>query len=335
LDLALSWQICKTKTFSNHIRCPVTNPSPDKLSFRARFIDNAGPGTGIVFMLLGMVMFSLNDTMGKMLVATYSIGQVLLIRSSMALIILSPFLWRQGFKSLVQVEQPRLQAFRVGLSTFEVFCFYYAVTYFPLADVMTWWLACPIYIAALSPFILGEHVGWRRWTAIIIGFIGVVIALDPSGTTTMSWAIVVSIIGPMAFALFIMTGRSLRATPDITLVFWQIVGAWIAGVIIAPFDWVSPTWPDLWLSGQLGIVAMLAHILVNRALKLADANTVAPLQYTLLFWAIVFGYVFFGDIPKWPMMIGAALIIAAGIFIVWRERALKRQTVAPVAPTDI
>ena len=80
---------------------------------------------------------------------------------------------------------------------------------------------------------------------------------------------------------------------------------------------------------------MLAHILVNRALKLADANTVAPLQYTLLFWAIVFGYIFFGDIPKWPMIIGAALIIAAGIFIVWRERALKRETNAPVAPIDI
>ena len=324
-----------TKITTNHLRCLVTKSSSEKITFRARFIDNAGPGTGIVLMLLGMVMFSLNDTMGKMLVATYSIGQVLLIRSCMALIILSPFLWKQGFRTLVQVEQPRLQAFRVGLSTFEVFCFYYAVTYFPLADVMTWWLACPIYIAALSPFILGEHVGWRRWTAIIIGFIGVVIALNPSGTTTMSWAIIVSIIGPMAFALFIMTGRSLRATPDITLVFWQIVGAWIAGLIIAPFDWVSPTPADLWLLGQLGIVAMLAHILVNRALKLADANTVAPLQYTLLFWAVVFGYVFFGDVPKWPMIIGAALIIAAGIFIVWREHILKKQTATPVAPTDI
>ena len=310
----------------------MTKPIPNNSSFRSRYIDNAGPGTGIILMLLGMVMFSLNDTMGKMLVTTYSIGQVLLIRSSMALIILSPFLWKQGFKTLVAIEQPRLQAFRVGLSTFEVFCFYYAVTYFPLADVMTWWLASPIYIAALSPFILGEHVGWRRWTAIIIGFIGVIIALNPSGTHTLSWAIVVSIIGPMAFAIFIMTGRSLRATPDVTLVFWQIVGAWIAGLVIAPFDWVNPTPADLWLLGQLGIVAMLAHILVNRALKLADANTVAPLQYTLLFWAVVFGYLFFGDIPKWPMIIGAALIIAAGIFIVLREQALKRQT---VVPTDV
>eukprot|EP01035_Chromulina_nebulosa_P043387 gene43387-58762_t len=101
-DLAIASQICKTNEGSNDFRCPVTEPSSKLASFKDRYIDNAGPGTGIVLMLLGMLMFSLNDTMGKMLVATYSIGQVLLIRSGMALIILSPFLWKQGFKTLVQ-----------------------------------------------------------------------------------------------------------------------------------------------------------------------------------------------------------------------------------------
>jgi drug/metabolite transporter (DMT)-like permease len=282
------------------------------------------PGLGIALMLLGMLMFSLNDTMGKMLVATYSIGQVLLIRSLAALFILAPFLWCQGLPSLVRIDRPWLQALRVALSTFEVFCFYYAVIYYPLADVMTWWLACPIYIAALSPFLLGEKVGWRRWTAIAIGFAGVVIALQPA-TRTIDIAMLVSIIGPLAFAIFIIAGRSLRATPDITLVFWQIIGAGIAGIAIAPFDWTPLTAKDTMLLGLLGIVAMLAHVLVNRALKLADAATTAPLQYTLLFWAIVFGWVFFGDIPNGPMILGASLIVASGIFIVWREQVLKRQ----------
>jgi drug/metabolite transporter (DMT)-like permease len=282
------------------------------------------PGLGIALMLMGMLMFSLNDTMGKMLVATYSIGQVLLIRSLAALFILAPFLWCQGLPSLVRIDRPWLQALRVALSTFEVFCFYYAVIYYPLADVMTWWLACPIYIAALSPFLLGEKVGWRRWTAIAIGFAGVVIALQPA-TRTIDIAMLVSIIGPLAFAIFIIAGRSLRATPDITLVFWQIIGAGIAGIAIAPFDWTPLTAKDTMLLGLLGIVAMLAHVLVNRALKLADAATTAPLQYTLLFWAIVFGWVFFGDIPNGPMILGASLIVASGIFIVWREQALKRQ----------
>lgn len=281
-----------------------------------------GPRAGIVLMLLGMLMFSLNDAMGKMLVSTYSVGQVLFIRSIAALLVLAPFLVRQGRKHLFQVERPWMQFLRVCLSTFEVFCFYFAVSYYPLADVMTFWLACPIYVAALAPILLGEHVGWRRWSAIIVGFIGVVVALQPAGRD-LGPATIVSIIGPLAFAAFIVAGRSLRGTPDTTLVFWQIIAALVAGVVISPFTWVTPTLADTALLGLLGIVAMAAHVLVNRSLKLADASTLAPLQYTLLFWAVIFGFVFFGDVPGVPVYVGAALIVAAGIFIVLRERALK------------
>lgn len=134
---------------------------------------------GPLIMLLGMVMFALNDAMGKWLVSSYGLGQVVLLRSLAALVILLPFLFFQGFGSLLKVERPGMQALRVFCSTAEVFCFYYAVMYLPLADVMTYWLAAPIYVAAASPVLLGEKVGWRRWTAIGIGFIGVVITLEP------------------------------------------------------------------------------------------------------------------------------------------------------------
>jgi drug/metabolite transporter (DMT)-like permease len=289
-----------------------------------RRIAAGGARTGILLMLAGMLMFSLNDAMGKMLVSTYSIGQVLLIRSVAALIVLAPFLYRQGRAHILEVERPWLQLFRVFLSTFEVFCFYFAVSYYPLADVMTFWLACPIYVAALAPFLLGEHVGWRRWSAIVIGFIGVVIALQPAGRE-FGAATIVSIIGPVAFAAFIVSGRSLRATPDTTLVFWQIIAALVAGIVLSPFHWVTPSLTDVCLLGLLGVVAMAAHMLVNRALKLADASTLAPLQYTLLFWAVIFGFIFFGDAPNVSVYVGAALIVAAGIFIVLRERALNKK----------
>ena len=286
-----------------------------------------GSRAGILLMLLGMLMFSLNDAMGKMLVSTYSIGQVLLIRSIAALIVLAPFLYRQGPAHVMKVERPGMQFLRVALSTFEVFCFYFAVAYYPLADVMTFWLACPIYVAALAPFLLGEHVGWRRWSAIIVGFIGVVVALQPSGRE-FGPATVVSIIGPVAFAAFIIIGRSLRGTPDTTLVFWQIIAALVAGLVLTPFSFVMPTLRDTALLALLGVVAMAAHVLVNRALKLADASTLAPLQYSLLFWAIIFGWVFFGDVPGLPVYVGAALIVAAGFFIAWRERALQLKRAA-------
>ncbi|MEP7452833.1 DMT family transporter [Phyllobacterium sp. SB3] len=286
--------------------------------------ESSAARTGVLLMLLGMLMFSLNDVMGKWLVSTYSVGQVVFIRSIAALVVLAPFIWFTGPKKIVQVDRPWVQTARVILSTAEVFAFYFAVIYLPLADVMTYWLAAPIYVAAISPFILKEPVGWRRWSAIIVGFIGVVIALEPSSQALTPQA-VISIFGSVAFAFMLLLGRTLRGTPDTTLVFWQIIGAGLAGLVWIGFEWTPVTMRDLLLLGLLGIVAMLAHVLVNRALKLADAATVAPLQYTLLFWAILFGWMVFGDVPRMSMLIGSGFIIASGLFIFFREQQLKRQ----------
>lgn len=281
------------------------------------------PRLGIVLMLVGITMFSLNDTLGKWLVATYSVGQVLLIRSVAGLIVLSPAVGKAGWRSMFAVERPVLQVLRVVVSSAEVYLFYFAVVYLPLADAMTYWLAAPIYVAALSPLVLGEHVGWRRWTAIVIGFCGVLIALQPS-SATLSPAAIVSIIGSLAFAFMLLTSRLLRGTPDVTLVFWQMVGAGLLGLVTAPFGWVPTAPTDLALLGLLGVVAMLAHVCVNRALKLGDAATVVPFQYTLLFWAIVFGWLVFGDVPSFPVLLGGAIIICAGLFIFFREQKLKK-----------
>ena len=275
---------------------------------------------GIVVMLLGIFMFALNDTLGKWLVATYSVGQVLLIRSLAALVVLSPLLLRMGWRPLVAVERPGMQVLRVALSSIEVYAFYFAVIYLPLADVMTYWLAAPIYVAAMSPFLLGEKVGWRRWTAIFIGFVGVIIALEPSAATLTAPALI-SIFGSFCFAFMMLSGRALRGTPDKVLVFWQIVGAGLLGLVTAPFGWVQPSAFDLALLGGLGVVAMVAHVCVNRAMKLADAAVVAPFQYTLLFWAVVFGFIVFGDVPRPAMLLGAAVIISAGLYIFFRENS--------------
>jgi drug/metabolite transporter (DMT)-like permease len=287
--------------------------------------------TGPLIMLLGMLMFALNDAMGKWLVANYGLGQVILIRSLAALVILAPFLWKAGLLSVLSVEQPWMQFARVALSTLEVFCFYYAVMYLPLADVMTYWLAAPIYVAAASPLLLGEKVGWRRWCAIAAGFIGVIITLEPS-SAMFTLPALISIVGSGAFAFMLLSGRSLRNTPDKTLVFFQVAGAGLAGLAFAPFHWAPiSSGVDLTLLGLLGIVAMAAHMLVNRALKISDAATVAPLQYTLLLWAVVFGWMFFGDVPRLSMLVGAGLIVASGLFIFFRERQLKaRDAVSPV-----
>ncbi|KQR31852.1 DMT family transporter [Agrobacterium sp. CNPSo 3708] len=285
-------------------------------------------GLGVAVMLFGMLLFALNDAMGKFLVSTYSLGQVIAVRSIAAVIILLPIVWRAGLQKLVNVERPGLQVARVFFSTAELFCFYFAVAALPLADVMTYWLAAPIYVAALSPFLLGEKVGWRRWTAIGIGFVGVLIALKPSSASLTSAAFF-SILGSAAFAFMMLSGRQLRNTPDTVLAFWQIIGAGLAGIVailITPSGWIPiQSGFDLSLLALLGIVAMTAHVLVNRALKLADAATVAPLQYTLLLWAVIFGWLIFGDVPQLSIVIGAGLIVLSGLYIFFRENAVKRK----------
>ena len=276
---------------------------------------------GILLALLGMLMFALNDVMGKWLVATYSVGQVLLLRSLAALVVLAPLLWRSR-TVLWPLERPGLHAARVLASTLEVYAFYYAVITLPLADVMTYWLAAPIYVAALSPWLLGERVGPWRWGAILAGFVGVVVALRP-GAGEVSLAVLASLAGSAMFAFMMLSARMLRGAADGALVFWQTAGALVGGVLTARSGWVAPTPADLGLLSLLGVVAMLAHLCVARALKLADAATIAPLQYTLLLWAVVFGWAIFGDLPEAAVLAGAGLITASGLVIWLRERRAR------------
>ncbi len=274
---------------------------------------------GISMMLLGMFLFTANDALGKWLVASYSVGQVLLIRSLAALCVLLPFILAFGWRKLIALDRPGVQLARVCFSTLEVFCFYFAVRSMPLADTMTFWLAAPIYVALLAPILLRESVGALRWGAILLGFIGVVIALEPTGQG-FGWPSIVAILGSLCFALMMITGRYLRGTPDVALVFWQLLGAGLAGLLTAPIGWITPSALDWSLLALVGVVAMGAHLCVNRALKLADAGLLAPLQYTLLLWAVILGWIFFSDIPRASMLLGAGVIILGGILLWVSER---------------
>ena len=289
---------------------------------------------GILLALAGMMMFALNDTLGKWLVATYSVSQVVLLRSLAALLVLVVLMWRNRTR-LFPVQNPRLQLVRVIASTGEVACFYYAVRSLPLADVMTYWLAAPIYVAAVSPWLLGERVGPWRWGAILIGFAGVLVALQP-GAGGLSLAVVLSLIGSAAFAVMMVSARMLRGTPDLALVFWQTAGAALGAAVFAPLAWVATPAADLGLLAALGIIAMVAHLAIARALKLADAATITPLQYTLLLWAVLFGWLVFGDVPAPHLAIGAAIIVASGLVIWLREtRARRRSGPAALRPEDL
>lgn len=277
--------------------------------------------TGIALMLLACFVYSLNDALGKWLVSIYSVGQLLTIRSVAAILILLPFLMRrETLREFRAAPRPGLQFLRVALSSCESGLFYWAVSYLPLADVVTFYLASPIFVTAFSALLLREQVGWRRWTAVVVGFIGVLIAMRPSAASFTLPALI-AITGSLAFSFLMIVTRAVRGTSDFVMISTQMVGTLIVGAVLAPFGWITPSARDFSLLALLGLVAMFAHLCVNRSLRLAPASLVVPYQYTFILWAMVLGYFVFGDVPGAPLIAGAVIIVAAGIFIFRRERA--------------
>jgi drug/metabolite transporter (DMT)-like permease len=275
---------------------------------------------GIALVLAGVCMFAFGDALGKVLVASYPVSELLLLRAAVPLAILLVLIWRHR-ATLPRLERPGLQLLRMVLSTTEVAAFFVAVVYLPLADVITYYLACPIFVTALSAIVLREKVGWRRWSAVVVGFCGVLIALQPSAQT-VSWPALIALAGSFSFAVLMIVTRSLRATPDIVLAATQFAGTFSVGLVLAPFAWRAPGLPDLGLFVLAGCISIVALLCTNRSLKLAPASVVVPYQYSMIVWAVMFGYVVFGDVPSVATIVGAAIIIGAGLYIFIREQQL-------------
>ncbi len=273
---------------------------------------------GIGLMCLGILMFALNDVMGKWLMATYSVGQVLLLRSAAAILILAPFALKEGIGNILRAPRPGLQLARVAFGTLETACFYWAVASLPLVSVMTYYLAAPLWVAAIAPFLLKERLGRDQLLAVLLGFAGVLCVLQPS-RETLTLPAIIAIVGSLLFAGLMLSTRQLRGTSATSLIVWQTTGALVFGAVLSPFSWVQPSWRDFALLSLLGVVAMCAHVLVAQALRLAPAAVVSPFNYTLIVWAAVFGWLFFGEWPTPMMILGAVVIVAAGLYLLWRE----------------
>lgn len=278
---------------------------------------------GIGLMLAGIWAFSFGDALGKYIVASYPVGQLLFLRAVASLALLSPLIWRSRHEFL-RLERPGLHVLRVVLSTLEVAAFFVAVIYLPLADVITFYLAAPIFVTALSALVLREQVGWRRWCAVGVGFCGVLIAMQPSAQT-ITWPALIALGGSTCFALLMLITRSLRGASDTVLASSQFIGTLTFGALLLPFGWVTPSLPGFGLFALAGAISVSALLCVNRSLKLAPASVVVPYQYSMIVWAVMFGYLVFGDVPTMATLIGAAIIIGAGFYIFLREQALGRE----------
>ena len=198
----------------------------------------ASAALGVVLYLTGVFLFALNDALGKWLVADYGVGQLMFVRSIGSAFVLAPMALALK-PALAAVENPPLQVLRVLAMAADTFAFYWATRYMPLADVMTFYMAAPLIMTALSAPLLGEKVERFRWVAVLVGFAGVVVALRPT-PQLFSWASLLALFGATMFALGQTLTRKLRRSHWLQLTIWQFVGGGLIGAATIPFAWTTP-----------------------------------------------------------------------------------------------
>jgi len=297
--------------------------------------DAASRRRGIILYLLAIFFFALNDALGKWLVVDYPVGQLLALRSLGAAFVLAPMAWRLD-ATLADRRRPGLQIARVLCMALDTWCFYYATRTMPLADVMTFYMAAPIIVTALSAVFLREEVEPLRWGAVVVGFLGVVVALKPT-PDILSTASPIALLGATLFALGQTITRALRGVHWLQLIVWQFGGAGLIGAAALPFAFHAPGPLDLTLTFLLGAVAMGCFVCMTKALALAPASALAPLQYTAILWATALGWLVWGDGLSMHVIAGNALIVASGFVMikmeqVWAARN-SRDLAGPSLPT--
>lgn len=306
------------------------------MSAAANSLSSASPAAsaraGILLMLLGMSLFTFNDALGKWLVADYPVAMLLAVRSLFGGALLLPMILRDGIRTVFAVRRLPLHLFRVGCVTMEIACFYWAVRSLPLADVMTIYMAAPLIVTALSVPLLKEKVGWRRWAAVVVGFAGVVLVLNPTGAFDPLPSLV-ALFGATVFSVGLVTTRMLREDGTLTLVSYQTFGTGMIGGAVATTGWIMPGLVDFLLLGLLGVVALGGHVAMSRSLALSPAAVVVPFQYIAIVWAVVLDLVVWGTAPSLQVLAGAALIIGSGLFVFYREQRVAHGVAAESTPS--
>ena len=288
--------------------------------------DFARHGLGIGLYLAGVGFFALNDALGKWLVGNnYTVAQLLFVRAIGAVAILVPIMLRLRITFRVQGDW-RLHAARLLLQTLDSYCFYLSTWYLPLVDVMTFYMSGPIILTAISGLVLRERVGPYRWSAVVIGFMGVVIALAPGSEQSVSnnetLGALIALLGAAAFAISLAMTRRLRDNHPMPLVLSQFVVGGVVGAALCPFAWTPPSVIDFGWMLILGVGAAGCFLLITRALALAPASLLAPFQYSAIFWAGLFGWIWWAHTPTPRIILGNAILIASGLFVFYRERRL-------------
>ena len=232
----------------------------------------------------------------------------------------------RGQLGLLKTERPAIQIIRPGFLVLSICGLFVGLTYLPMAEATAIGFTGPLFIVALSVPLLGERVGWHRWLAVMVGLAGVLVIIRPGGAV-WHWSAVTTLLGAVSFAVFQILTRKLAGQEkhQTTLLYTSLAGTlWVS--LMVPFFWTTPSpvhWAMFLIIGAMGAGA---HFCMIQAFAHAQASLLAPFNYSKLIWVTILGYLVFGDVPGIDTIIGGAVIVSAGLYVLYRENAADPKT---------
>jgi len=284
---------------------------------------------GILYMILSVAVFAVVNALVKYQEAVYPVSQVVFFRSIFALLFSCVLVMRDGGFSILRTHRIVEHVGRGTLQFISMVCVFIAYHLMPLADAVAITFSSPLFLTLLSIPLLGEKVGRHRWGAVIVGFVGVMIMVQPGPGTFSIGSILALANAALGASVTIALRRMSLTERPATLVTYQAIVATGLSVLILPFGWVSLTWQGALGLASIGLISGFGQILWTQAFRMVPAAILAPFSYTTMIWSIGLGFFIWGDVPT-PVLIGGACVVASsGLYILYRE-TIRQQSRRPV-----
>lgn len=287
--------------------------------------DSQRPLVGIMAMLGSVFLFGTMDALVKWLSAGYPTWQIMFFRSVVALLPISFFIARAGGLRVLRTRRPGLHLLRATIGVSAMGCAFYGLGKLPLADAMAIFHSAPILMTALSVPLLGEQVGIRRWSAVVIGFFGVLMVVKP-GSEVFNFHALYMLVAAFFVALASNIIRNLSRTDDPSCItfYFTLMATMVSGALSLALGWNRPPAEDLVMLLAVGILGGVAQYLMTVGFKNAEVGLVSPLKYLMIVIGGIFGYLFWGEVPDGLSLLGILVIISAGVYTMHRETRLNR-----------
>lgn len=287
----------------------------------------------IGFKLLSALLFAAMSALVRHLGDVAPVGQIVFFRSAFAIPpVLLIYALRGELKSAVYTRRPLGQLGRGAVSVCGMYTNFSALARLPLADATAIQFASPLFTVALAAIVLKERVRVYRWSAVVVGFAGVLVMLIPNfdmahyagaaGAVAAVGSIYAMVSAVCNAGAVIQTRRLTQSETTSSIVFYFSLVCALAGAVTLPFAWHTPTGSELTALVATGVLGGVAHIFLTESYRHATASVIAPFDYSAMLWALLLGYWVFGELPSGLVYVGAVVVAGAGLFVIWRERQL-------------